>query len=274
MTTPTPPKTTATAKLQTITPKLAEEWLTHNTHNRPLRDSQVAALQGVIERGEWVVNGDTIRFGAGGKLLDGQHRLYAIALSGIPVDTFVVKGLVDRVQSTVDVGAKRSLADALRLEGITNAVLLAAALSYYWRILNGHVRLSSVRPTITQGLALFDSSPGFRDAMTVSARVRSRFRISGGMLTAVYYQFSQIDVDAADMFIDKLIDGVGLTEHDPIYVLRQRLIRNGAGSMPSTLMTHALIVKAWNAWRNGEEVVNLTWRPSGVTAEAFPEPQR
>ena len=57
----------------------AAELLKRNTDNRAVRAGHVEALRASFERGEYVMTHQGIAFDDGGALLDGQHRLMAIA---------------------------------------------------------------------------------------------------------------------------------------------------------------------------------------------------
>lgn len=257
-----------------VTPDIAEDWLGRNSHNRTLRNSQVTFLAGAITRGEWKLNGDAIRWSSDGVLLDGQHRLWAIIEADTPVETMVTWGLDPETQETMDAGARRSLKDALQLRGIPSAIAMAAAVTYWWRYQNGAVRYGNTRPSVAQGVAVFDNNPGLREAMSEAGRLRGRYRVSQAMATAAIYEFQAIDPDAAGVFVDKLFSGIGLEEGSPILALRRWLERqsiSGAGARASTVVTHALFIKAWNAYRDGRSVDQLNWKAAGMHAEAFPE---
>jgi anti-sigma28 factor (negative regulator of flagellin synthesis) len=264
------------AQLMTVTPELAEAWLGRNSHNRPIRQRRVEDIQGAIERGEWKLNGDAIRFGVDGTLLDGQHRLWAVWLAGQPVETLVVTGLDGHAQETMDTGARRNLKDALSLRGVSDASKIAAVVNYKWRYDNDKVRMPSAIPTIAQGIQLYEAHPGLAEWTRQAGRILLRFRMSVGMLATALYSFAEIDEELAYAFVEKLISGAGLDEGDPILVLRRHLERQSmgtAGARASAVVTHALLIKAWNAWREGRQVAGLNWKAAGLNAEAFPEPR-
>jgi hypothetical protein len=107
-------------ELATITPAVAREMLKHNTDNRVLRPSHVETLRVSFERGEFVTTHQGIAFDKSGNLIDGQHRLTAIAM--MP-ETFRVSMLVSRgldrtkVFPVVDfTQAKRNTSDVLRVD--------------------------------------------------------------------------------------------------------------------------------------------------------------
>jgi len=269
------PINSVTSKTMVVTPKLAEEWLGRNSHNRPIRQRAVDDIAAAITRGEWILNGDSIRFSVNNVLLDGQHRLWAIVLAETPVQTLVVNGLPEDAQETMDVGARRSLKDALSLRGYANSSKLSAALNYLWRYQNGYVRFAAAKPTIAQAIATLESNPSFIDWVMTSDRARHRFRLSTSMLSTAMYELDGIDNDAAMVFFDKFVEGANLDAHDPILVLRKHFERqavSAVGARSSSAMSHALIIKAWNAWREGRQVETLQWRTAGTNAEQFPTP--
>ena len=263
------------SRVETITPEMASEYLERNTHNRPLRQRRVDQLVAAIQRGEWILNGDAIRFDSNGVLADGQHRLWAIFSSGVACESLVVEGLDEEAQHTMDTGARRTLKDTLQLKGHNSPQVLAAAINYLWKMEQNRVRENSVKPTIAQALALLDLNPALPDSVPVANRFNDRFRGSTGMIASLHYTFATIDSELADSFFTTLIKGTNLNDKDPIYLLRsilERQVAAGPGSRSQAVVTHALIVKAWNAWVNGEQLQRLTWKAAGSHAEAVPEP--
>lgn len=256
-----------TTEIVTITPKQAEEWLSHNTHNRPVRDRHVGALQGVIERGEWEFNGDAIRFASDGSLLDGQHRLLACVFAGKSIKSIVVRGLPKQTQLTMDtLAARRGLADHLRLDGHTNAIALAATINTVWRLREGLIR-TTLKPSVHQALNLLDSEKDIVDSLFMSRRWAAKLYGSQAVVAALYHEMSNVDPDAAETFFDGVITGVNLDKTDPRYCLRRR-VETGKHS---AVMLAALIIKAWNAYVQGREIQELVWRAVGKKAEPFPQ---
>lgn len=94
-----------------ITPKQAEQWLSHNTSNRPARKFWVDALAYEMTNGTFVKSHQGIAFSESGKLIDGQHRLMAIVKSGCTVEMLVTTGLNDDAFLVFDNGVKRTVAD-------------------------------------------------------------------------------------------------------------------------------------------------------------------
>jgi len=95
----------------------ARDWLRHNTDNRRLRRSKVDELKGVFQRGEYRLTHQGVAFGLDGRLLDGQHRLSALAEmeDGFSVVMSVTRGLDAAAFEVLDLGTRRSYSDALRI---------------------------------------------------------------------------------------------------------------------------------------------------------------
>lgn len=266
-------QTQTRAKVEAVTPDIAADWLERNVHNRDIRSSVVAEYAGAMKRGEWRVNGEAIKFDENGNVLDGQHRLWAIIESGTTIDTFVIRGLDADVQETQDRGLKRSLADALKLRGEKNHIMLAAILVLKWRYDNNKLRTNE-RPSIPQALTTLKRHPKLRDdGVQAAQRMRTRFKIAQSVAGVAFYQFTKISREDAERFWDQLLTGENLQEGDAIYVLRRWLqtqnIRVAGRANP--IMQFAMLIKAWNAWREGRFIQAISWRPT--TGEEFPVPR-
>ena len=122
--------------VETITPEMATQYLSRNTKNRSIRRQEVDAYAREIKRGNFVLTHQGIAFDEEGNLIDGQHRLMAIATAGIPVQMVVSRGVPSSAFTVVDRGASRTMRDVVSLgsgeEGSThysmmrNGVMLSA----------------------------------------------------------------------------------------------------------------------------------------------------
>ena len=100
-----------------ITPAVAQEILdSSNASNRRMRGWWATALAAAIKRNEWILTHQGIAFDKDGNLIDGQHRLKAVVLSGVAVKMFVFAGLDPKAFMAIDVGVKRSTSDTTGLE--------------------------------------------------------------------------------------------------------------------------------------------------------------
>jgi hypothetical protein len=106
------------ASYEVVTAVMAREWLKQNVDNRPLRRAHVVNLKRILERGEYQVTHQGLAFSLSGRLLDGQHRLTALA--EMPDDFSIViavtRNLAELAFVVIDsTAAKRTYADSLRI---------------------------------------------------------------------------------------------------------------------------------------------------------------
>jgi hypothetical protein len=105
------------AEIRTITPADAAKLLEQNTSNRTLNKAAVNRYAAAMARGEWLVGNDAICIGKDGLLLNGQHRLNAVALSGKPQQFLVRVDVESADLKAMDQGNKRIGADIATLLG-------------------------------------------------------------------------------------------------------------------------------------------------------------
>lgn len=267
------------AELEEITPAIARKYLGENLVNRNLMGTYVDRLAGAMSRGEWVFNGEPIQFDESGNLINGQHRLSAIVKSGVTLHMLVIRGLVKRkAQESLDSGRSRSLADRLRLRGVSNAEHIAAGIKLLWKYQNGRMKEGGGAASATpqQGLALYEEHKDIGDATTWSRRIGRTFHLSPSVGMCFWYLLHRIDWEDAEEFCEKLDSGLELEEDSPIYVYREWLQRETAKrpvDRASRIYQAALMVKAWNAYREGRKLTVLNWAPGGKRNEPFPTPR-
>lgn len=259
---------------ETITPAKAKKMLEHNTRNRNLRDRHVVTFAAAMSRGEWRFVGDPIRFAQDGTLLDGQHRLAAVVKSGVTIQAVVMRGLELDAQEAMDHGARRTFSDLLRLRGEHNTSALASACRYLWVFRQfGSPKRVNVNPTTGQLLEVLDKTPQLRDALPLGKRMNKQIRVPGALWAVLYVLFCEADSADADMFFDRLASGEGLQNGDPIFAVRRILLQRTQSRHQRTSSEYyaALIVKAFNYWREGRTVAEVRWRAGGAAREDFPE---
>jgi hypothetical protein len=129
---PTASAASESTRVETVTPELAAEWLTHNKRNRALQARAVKALVDAIKAGEWRMTHQGVAFGSDGDLYDGQHRLTAIVEAGVAVPMLVTRGLGRAALDAIDTGHVRkahdvlSIADGIHIDHHRRAILIAA----------------------------------------------------------------------------------------------------------------------------------------------------
>lgn len=266
------PQVSIQAEVEVITPERAQTLLEKMDVNRAVREGRVKSYASDLKSGNWLLTGESIKLDNAGVLIDGQHRLLAVIESGMDLETVVVYGIDPDAQIAMDAGAVRSLADHLKFAGEAHYRTLAAALIVRHNRLQGTPTKHDA-PTHQRALAILRESPGLRDSVEATLGVaRSPLRLPGGFVAALHYEMSDINSDDAERFWDQVIRGVGLEEDSAIMRLRERLLANAASKNVKLdrVMVWALVIKAWNAFREGTPVKQLRWRRGGSDPEPFP----
>lgn len=98
-----------------VSPEMATKWLEGNTHNRPINQETVNRYARDMAAGRWKVTHQAIAWDKDGRLVDGQHRLWAILQSGATVPLLVIHGLDISAQTVIDTGLSRSTWQRLSL---------------------------------------------------------------------------------------------------------------------------------------------------------------
>lgn len=266
----------------TITPEMARTWLDRGGINRALSERRVQRLMMAMRRGEWRLTGEAIKLDADSKVRDGQHRLEAIYRSGMPVQSLVIRNVSEEAFDVMDTGAVRSPADVLGIHGIPSRMAMASAARGLILIERfGRYQPTRWEPesTITapEILAYVHAHPEVLDAVRFADNLRGAGFIGGvGLWGTALALMLRRDPRAVEMFVDGLIEGADLPRDSPILKLRNQLqsqyVKWGSSGRDREALL-ALVIKAWNIWRRGDGVNQLSWRSEGRGAEDFPFPE-
>lgn len=255
-------------EVRKVTPALAREMLAHNEHNRKLNDRVVSEYARDMHAGSWHLNGEAIQIAADGTLLNGQHRLSAVILADVAVEFLVVSGLPRSAQDTIDTGRKRTVMDVLSMDGVKNAPVVASIAVRVMRWDGGDKRLSAgFKPTHTEALNWIASHPSVHRSAEVAQTTRSAFKpLHQSSAGAAHFILSRIDVGDTAEFFAMLASGAGLEPGSGILALRNRLMNvSAAGERVPDGVRLNMILRAWNAYRTGED-----FRKMNITSDTKP----
>ena len=249
-----------------VTPEIAREWLKDNEKNRPVSPNLVKNYARAIAEGRWKLNGETIKFSPSGALLDGQHRLLACLQAKLPFETIVMRDVSPDSFDTIDVGRKRTAGDIIGLEGCKNATVTAAGIRWVLTIRRGLSSDGAVLVSADEVRQLWLNDPRFEVSATAVHGLRSVIRPS--IAAALHYLFGEKDEAAADFFFARLKSGTEMSFDNPIFVLRERLIRNNTEKLKlKNGEVAALTIRAWNCFRAGQTTRNLKGSITGKDGE-------
>ncbi len=268
--------TDITAKLVTVTPALAAQLIEkHNGHNRSVSQARVEQYAADMRRGDWTVNGEAVKIGRDGRVLDGQHRLLACLEADIGFQTLLITGLEAAAQETMDQGKARTFDDVLKLRGEKGYHMLAAATRLVCIYERDGMPVTAgfcAAPSNQMAARTLERNPGIRDSCAL-ARKLNRAWLTTSTAAGLHYLFSIADAEGATAFLTTLATGENLAASSPVYILRERLIAEhyslGEARMPAKVKM-ALVIKAWNAYQDGTPIARLKWVPGGAHPEKFP----
>lgn len=261
-----------------ITPDTAKTMLKKNSCNRPLRKSNLHYLSDEIKSGNWMLTGDPIKFSTKGILLDGQHRLNAIIMSGKSVETFVATDCDEKIFTVIDTGASRSASDVFVINGVPNSLEVGAVsrliIKYkkgYFNKADTHIKKKLSNESL---LAFYKRNKTRIGEALETARYVKTFlpNVSKSIIGGLYFIFSEIDEKKAEQFFESLSNGIDLEKDDPILLLRDKMIKEREWSNNSgfnTVGNLALSFTAWNHFRKRKKLDRLIWDRRN---EEMPEP--
>jgi hypothetical protein len=245
-----------------------------NTGNRPLHSSIVKKYTTAMRSEKWMDAGESLKFDWNGVLLNGQHRLGAIVLSGIPQVFTLERGLDPATFEVIDSHSKRSILDLLYITGNPHGQNAAMVL----RMLLGRPKAEKEGVSFENGM---DATNGailaearklnndlFRDALLAAKRIAQSTRIMIAPLAAWYYETAALNGQAiVDEWIDGLCSGVNLEEGDPRLAFRQwtlsfvgetAVIRR---SRTAQVIAYQAIQRAWIAECTNSKLKNIrVWK--------------
>jgi len=282
--------------LRSFTDAEIEELVTGHTNFRRLNHSVRDGILEAMRNGWWQPgNGETIAISDTGKLLNGQHRLSAAQIYQRETNTkvwfWVANGVKPNTSQTMDTGETRKIIQYLANEGVLHAKFIQAIalgdtrLSMTPKALGllsvasscltkkvGNKHQHTVRPSIAMTIDRWRRNRGAMQDWAKIGDDLDRAKLPRASLLAAFgYQFAKKDSKNAKMFFEQLINGTNLTDKDPVYILRQRLLSDKMSHNKMQRNTvAAILVKAWVAWNEGREVTTLRWISTGPTGEPFP----
>lgn len=274
-----------TAEFVYVTPEIAEELLELNTGNRRANPERIKKLVKQLQEGSWDDNGASIVISRDGKLVDGQHRLYAIMEAGIPQWLLIVTGADRDTILTVDSGKTRTFKDYLEIQHPDKkdhqAIASAVHLISRWEAgVRGAGLFNSVHNHRTDNHALaafYEKNMERVDYVVSRSNAFSRkvglWKGSKRAIVIAVHVLERINYPDADDFFTKMTTGVGLKSGDAILALI-----NGAANLKRTEKRDAeawlaYIFKTWNHYRAGKTVSSIRWSAGGAIPEPFPTPR-
>jgi len=267
----------------TITPKIAGDILANMAENRPLSSTTVERYKNEMLNGAWLPRSEPLKFDTHGRLVDGQHRLWAVIESGTTQEFIALTGLPSEAFMVLDTGKKRSFKDILGIKrrDLKNLLSVAAATNHIlrwergWR---GQALLSGVASNDINHNDLWDfyerNEAEILEATSWGMKMASTYKAALFQSTFSTFAWAilRIDREDAEDFMRSMLNFSTRGSGDPIHAAVTALRSEMVSDRKDQRGTLARLIKGWNGYRKGIEMHKITWRPGGANAEQFPEP--
>lgn len=259
-----------------VSPSLAKELLKDNTHNRKKNERHIKALVENILAGFWMFNGDTICFDCRGVLLDGQHRLEAIAKSGKTTPCLIVAGLDPKSIETKDTEIKpRSLKDVLDIDGIANSTYIAATSNKFFNLRQNYTIVNGRAGSLPTAIPLRKRLEHFyehKDLYINVLKASTAWSRNGGLIAVTDIAGMMLYLilekghawDTIFLFFSYINDFSVSVPFNCILELRRKLIadlQKNRSLRMLPVIKQAYITKCWNLYIKNKDVKVLSYNP-------------
>lgn len=249
--------------------------------NRPTSPTGARGLAEAMRQGRWLVQPHGIVFDRNRRLIDGRHRMVALASLAkvapeLLVPMHVSVGADPRAFLVMDQGRKRRMADHLATAGLVdrNHKAVASALTqvaHYDRFAgtglafpthSGPLPAAALVECVERSPAalerLIDCVEGYRAGPAIRARAA---------IAAAHFLGREAGVEDVDGFFYRLASAENLEPGSPELTLHRRAVQaTNSGVKIGALSWLLLLVRALNAAHHGEPWQKAVLRPRGKAA--------
>jgi hypothetical protein len=279
-----------------VGPKDAMSIIEKQTDNRKIYEERVENYARQMKAGEWALNGQGLTYDWFDRLLDGQHRCWAVIQSGCTIEFTVTRGVDPATFATIDTGRSRDFNDLLSIRGESNRNKLGAMVRLvwtfelfekYWKGIDPRayrVKVLSRRGTKLPDQVRVEQSPisdrwntrmrptpkELEDTLSRNPEVREWVREinnQGGILPAAALTFVAWRAskfwprDKVLLFARRAAEGSEMTLDDPAMKVHKRFLaaRLHQQRAVTGIAAVAIIMKGFNAWIKRETPKVLVW---------------
>lgn len=258
-------------EVMAITPELAMRWLESNTRNRPLDQKHVNYLCEEMKAGRWKLTHQGVAFDINSILQDGQHRLWAVALSGCTVTMSVTfNAPVDCVEY-VDGGLARRQHHRMKLSGRFGNDVTKDHLAVLRMMVRGLEAPTKV-PYCREVDLMRQHKPAVDFAIEHLATSRVRGVSSAAVRAAIARAWYSVDLEKLRRFCDVLRTGMADGAGESGIILLRDFVGGYERTRSASQMKeqYSRTERALTAFLAGKELTSL--RPCQV--EMFPLPNQ
>jgi hypothetical protein len=215
-------KIVTTCNVVDVTPEMAREWLKWVRNQRHISPLTVAGYADEMRNKRWKLTSDAIMFNSKGDLVNGQHRLSAIAQSSAICPFIVMENADDDAAEVTDLGRVRSVPDMLKmLYGIGRARMVTSAI----RVIDDFVHDHRLKLSVGHVLARLEIYGEAFKWATESMPGKSAFS-SSPVIGALVYAYPSAP-SSVETFARKACAPAELPATSPVLSFRRHMEDNG-----------------------------------------------
>ena len=276
--------------MEFITPEFAKELMRLNVSNRPLNQKTVNWYARQMKNNQWTVSGQTISISDKNTLIDGQHRLAAVILSGKTIQFNVAYNVPFESFVNYDSLRTRGVLDVFAIENVANYNRVSSIISKYNALCNNSISSAGFgtvihekssggggvdknkKMTNIEALKLYNSDKElFQEIAMFSQKCYKKIKLFshsqvGGI---IYYLIKdkKYKKEIVFSFFEQLFFNENV-ENMSIYNLREKLISGSVGNFQMLpRLKYVFLVKCWNAFVRGKEIKTYSFSQN----ETIPE---
>ncbi len=247
-----------------ITPDKARKYLERNRTNRPLNKRTVSQYAAQMTKNLWLLSGEGIAIDSDNNLINGQHRLEAIKLSGKTVKMLVVFDVDPETFKVYDTGKVRSAGDIFSIAGVNNGTAVSAGMMKYLLLQKkrvntaGRVGVRDVKLSKSELLDIYYRNPTQWDiAVIIALKYYSKNRLFPPSIVIGLIAYLIIDkkhpLIKVESFFNETYDMEPVT-NKTITVMKNIIIQAALSGRPLDIASKfKYLVKAWNIYLSGEQ---------------------
>jgi hypothetical protein len=222
-------------KVKLISPHDAAKMLEKRALNRRLDESTVLMYARDMENGHWRQTGEPIIVSEKGEVIDGQHRLAAIAKYGKAVEMVVCYGIPSDAMGSIDRNRPRSIAQVLQIaDGMVEMLRRDSG--------------CLLKLSVDEVRGIIDANPGIAWVMSAPRAVGKTRKTLSPILAAFAIAYQKDAAKTADAW-NQFHEGAGIRKGDPILALGRWLDNpastQGTSGARLSLARRALTVLAY-----------------------------
>jgi hypothetical protein len=214
------------SEIRIVTPEWAQQVLNRHEESisqgkfrqRPLNIKTVKKYATDMKAGNWALTGQGISFDNEGNMLDGQHRIAAVASSGVSLQMLVMWDLEPenngvKTINLCDIGKNRNVSQQLKINGMSYYSEIGTGARALLVLARGNI---DTRPSIPQTIAvasLMENNMLRMLEILIANNQKSKAR---GFVLAPLTLLATADKDMAEMFAMEFNEMVNLGKTSPV----------------------------------------------------------